>query len=74
VLLAAQDLENQKVGVLLHSHPVVEGLNRTKLGDSRAGWHYEYWVHVDDWINHDIGKFWWTSSVLRARSAGSRGG
>lgn len=57
VLLEPQDLNNNKGGILLHSHPAVGGLNQTKLGDSHQGWYYNYWIHPGDWINHDIGKF-----------------
>lgn len=57
VLVEAQDLKNQQGGILLHSHPAVGGLNRTKLGDSHAGWYYQYWIHPRDWINHDVGRF-----------------
>jgi hypothetical protein len=57
VLLRAQDLKNQQDGLLLHSHPAVGGLNRTRLGASHANGYYDYWIHPRDWINHDKGKF-----------------
>ncbi len=57
VLTTAQDLKNQQDGVLLHSHPAVGGLNKTRLGASHAGWYYDYWIHPEDWINHDKGGF-----------------
>lgn len=57
VLIQAQDLKKQQGGVLLHSHPAVGGLNRTNLGDSHAGWYYNYWVHPRDWINYEGDEF-----------------
>jgi hypothetical protein len=53
----AQDLKNQQDGLLLHSHPAVGGLNRTRLSASHANGYYDYWIHPRDWINHDKGKF-----------------
>ncbi len=57
VLLEPQDLAHQQDGLLLHSHPGVGGLAKTRLGASHAGWYYEYVVRREDWINHDKGGF-----------------
>ncbi len=42
VLLWTQDLKNQQDGILLHSHPAVGGLTRTRLGASHANGYYDY--------------------------------
>lgn len=57
VLVQPQDLRNQRDGVLLHSHPAVGGLARTRLGASHAGWYYHYAILPQDWINHGRGAF-----------------
>jgi hypothetical protein len=57
VLLEEQHLAKQKPGLLLHSHPGVGGVARTNLQASHDGGYYRWWVHVDDWCNHALGKF-----------------
>ena len=57
VLLQPQNLEEQKSGVLLHSHPAVGGVARTDLGLSHAGWYYDYWIAPEDWLCHNKGGF-----------------
>jgi hypothetical protein len=52
VLLGEQDLAHQRDPLILHSHPEVGGLARTRLGASHAGWYYEYACLPWDWINH----------------------
>jgi hypothetical protein len=57
VLLEEQHLATQKPGLLLHSHPAVGGLARTNLQASHDGGYYRWWVHPEDWIAHNLGKF-----------------
>lgn len=57
VLLGEQNLAEQKDPLILHSHPAVGGLARTRLGASHAGFYYHYIVRPEDWINHEVGGF-----------------
>jgi hypothetical protein len=57
VLLEEQNLAEQKPGLILHSHPAVGGVAKTNLGNSHAGWYYEYWIAPEDWLNHNKGRF-----------------